>query len=135
MKFAALIIALAACLSNGFGQCFSMAETCSKSIGNAYLLDPSFFNAEISPSDVASFRAIWLKEQTYRLAVCSSDNLSAEWMVYDENGTLLFSNTEFESATQWDFLCEHTMHVQLVVRLNKNAVQPACVAIVHGFKK
>ena len=135
MKIAALIIAFLMILPSGFSQCTSLAESCSKSISSGYIVDPHFFSAQISSGDVASFRAIWLKDQTYRLAVCTSDNLPADWMVYDENGTLLFSNSEFESATQWDFLCEHTMHVQLVVRLNKDAIQPACVALIHGFKK
>jgi hypothetical protein len=135
MKVAALIIALAAFNLCGFCQCAAIAESCSASMGEAFLVDPHFFSSDISPSDVATFSAIWLKDQTYRLSVCTSDNLPADWMVYDENGKLLFANSEFEATTQWDFLCDYTMHVQLVIRLNKQAVQPACVALIHGYKK
>ncbi len=135
MKIAALILAFAASTFCSFGQCAAVAETCAKAIGDAYLVDPHFFSAEIGPRDVASFRAVWLKGHTYRLNVCTSDNQPAEWMVYDEKGTLLFANNEFQSAVQWDFLCDQTMQVQLVIKLHTNAVQPACVSVIHGFKK
>jgi hypothetical protein len=135
MKLAALIIAFASAIPSGFGQCYAVADDCAKAIGDAYLVDPNYFLSEIGPQDVATFRAIWLKGHTYRIAVCTSDGQPAEWMVYDEEGTLLFNNNEFESAVQWDFLCEHTMHVQLVAKPNKNMTQAGCIAIVHGFKK
>lgn len=135
MKRLALFLACAASALVGLGQCPQLAESCAKSIGDAYLVDPNFFSAEIGPRDIASFRAVWLKGHTYRLNVCTSDNQPAQWMVYDEKGTLLFANNEFQSAVQWDFLCDQTMHVQLVVKLHSNAVQPACVTVVHGFKK
>lgn len=135
MNRLAFIIAFVSAIPFGFGQCSAVAEGCSKTIGDAYLVDPNYFLSEIGPQDVATFRAIWLKGNTYRIAVCTADGLAAEWMVYDEEGTLLFNNSEFESASQWDFLCEHTMHVQLVARPNKKTLQHGCIAIVHGFKK
>lgn len=135
MNRIAFIIAFVSFIPLGFGQCSSVAESCSKAIGDAYLVGPNYFLSEIGPQDVATFRAIWLKGHTYRIAVCTADGLPAEWMVYDEEGTVLFNNSEFESASQWDFLCEHTMHVQLAARPNKNTPKAGCIAIVHGFKK
>jgi hypothetical protein len=135
MKIAMLISSLCLYLGSALGQCNGLSDRCAKSIGKQYIVDPNFFEAELNPQDVASFRSVWLKGNTYRLSVCASNNQPCAVMVYDEAGNLLYDNSLYEQAQSWDFFPENTMHVQVIVRPSAQTTSRSCVSVITSFKK
>jgi len=130
-----LLLALCLGLCTTYGQCDALSEACAKSISKQFIVDPNFFQTELNPQDLASIRAVWLKGNTYRLSICGSDTKPYIIMVYDEQGQLLFDNTQFDRAQVWDFFPENTMHVQVIIRPNEQSVDRSCVSVLTAFKK
>ena len=76
----------------------------------------------------------------YRVAVCGEDKLKdIEFIVFDANKNVLYSNKTANFARTWDFKLQSSQQLKLVVKVptfNKSGDSPAsgCVAIMFGFK-
>jgi hypothetical protein len=135
MTKALLIAAIWVSSSYAHAQCEVLSDDCAKTMVKQFIVDPNFFQAELNPKDEASFRAVWLKGNTYRLNVCNADGSACAVMVYDEEGALLYDNQQFEQAQTWDFFAENTMQVSIAIRLHEQCKAKSCVSAITAFKK
>jgi len=70
------------------------------------------------------------------MAACSgSSDGNLVFKILDQDGNLLFSNSEYSNAPYWDFVIENTMTVKVEAMLDQSRLSSGCAVLVIGFKK
>jgi hypothetical protein len=116
-------------------QCEYSPSSANQLLGENFITDPNFLEAEVAPLDSLLFEALWLGNNTYRIATNNSEKEKLNIKLFDENNNLLFDNSEFGLPDAWTFFVENSMKVNCVVRRIESARQPNCITILTGFKK
>ena len=120
----------------GFSQCDSLAGQCEKHITDNYISDGQAYRALLTGTENAEFKTTLFGGNTYRMAACSgSSDGNLVFKILDQDGNLLFSNSEYSNAPYWDFVIENTMTVKVEAMLDQSRLSSGCAVLVIGFKK
>ncbi len=132
-----LLIAIGIFLhQNTSAQCDSVAIACQNFISEHYISDGQVYRSLLSGDDVAEFQTTLFAGNTYRIAVCSgTDDTNLIFRLSDQERNMLFSNTDYNKESYWDFYVENTMPVTVEVMLDNSRNESGCAVVVIGFKK
>jgi hypothetical protein len=121
-------------------QCKTFAKkVCIPELG-AYTHDGNYHAAILVEGEEAELYKTFYSDMEYRVSVCGEDKLKdIEFIVFDANKNVLYSNKTANYAKTWDFKLQSSQQLKLVVKVpafNKSGDSPAsgCVAIMFGFK-
>jgi len=121
-------------------QCKAFAKkVCIPELG-AYTHDGNYHAAILVEGEEAELYKTFYSDMEYRVSVCGEDKLKdIEFIVFDANKNVLYSNKTANYAKTWDFKLQSSQQLKLVVKVpafNKSGDSPAsgCVAIMFGFK-
>jgi hypothetical protein len=122
-------------LTNGWSQCVESLRAAEAALGKSFIANPQFHEAILSKSDSLTFESVWLANNTYRIATSASEEEQIDIRLFDQNNQLIFSGSEFNYPSKWDFFIENSMTVKCVVRPVQVPATPFCLTILTGFKK
>ncbi len=117
-------------------QCDTIATACQNFITQHYISDGQVYRSLLSGDDVAEFQTTLFGGNTYRVAVCSGiSDSNLIFRLSDQERNMLFSNTDYDKESYWDFYVENTMSVTIEVLLDNTRKDSGCAVVVIGFKK
>ena len=122
-------------LSSAWSQCEESLHSAEAALGKSFIVNPQFNSAVLSVNDSLTFESVWLANNTYRIATSAQENEQVEIQLFDQNNQLIFSGSEFNYPSKWDFFIENSMTVKCVVRPVKMNATPCCLTVLTGFKK
>ncbi len=134
-----LTVVLLACLpSKAEGQCKSFARHLCRPVLENFRHDGNYHAAVLEQGEEAELYKTFFAGQTYRIAVCGTEDLpDIEFSILDNQRNELYNNRTNDYSNTWDFRMEASQ--QLMVRIkvppdppgNKSAA--GCVAILFGI--
>ncbi len=131
-----LTVLLGAAMAQAQTLCEPIADRCEQYISQEYIPDGQFYRALLQGDEVAEFGVTLFGGTTYRIAACSGDREGIlMFSVYDQDHTLLFSNSEFENAPYWDLVVANTVDVTIEATLDPSKAGSGCAVLLMGFKK
>ncbi|MEO0405283.1 MAG: hypothetical protein AAF193_10460 [Bacteroidota bacterium] len=117
-------------------QCDTIATFCEHNLSQEYISDGQFYRALLYNDQVAEFETTFFGGSTYRIAACSgTEDGNLIFKIYDNEGNLLFSNSEYSNAPYWDFVVESTMQCKIEAKLDSNRQTSGCAVLLIGFKQ
>jgi hypothetical protein len=122
-------------LVSGWSQCEESIHAAEVSLGKSYIANPQFNSGIVSAGDSLIFESVWLANNTYRIATSAGEQEQIDIRLFDQNNNLIFSGSEFNYPTKWDFFIENSMTVRCVVRPIQLSATPYCLTVLTGFKK
>lgn len=120
-------------------QCKGFAKKICKAELTPYIHDGNYHAAILTVGEEAELYKTFYSDTDYRIAVCGSVNLpDIEFRVIDSDKNVLYSNTDREYSTTWDFRLESSQQLKIVVKVPVKEGLPeditsGCVAIMFGF--
>jgi hypothetical protein len=122
-------------MTNGWSQCEESLNSAEAALGKSFIVNPQFNSAVLSVSDSLTFESVWLANNTYRIATSAGEKEQIDIRLFDQNNQLIFSGSEFNYPSKWDFFIENSMTIKCVVRPVQVASTPFCITVLTGFKK
>ena len=122
-------------LVNGWSQCEESIQAAESALGKSYIANPQFNAGMLLAGDSLTFESVWLANNTYRIATSAGEKELIDIRLFDQNNQLIFSGSEFNYPTKWDFFIENSMNIRCVVRAIEVPATPFCLAVLTGFKK
>ena len=100
-------------------QCKAFAKkVCIPELG-AYTHDGNYHAAILVEGEEAELYKTFYSDMEYRVAVCGEDKLpDVEFIVFDANKNVLYSNKKANYAKTWDFKLQSSQQLKLVVKVN-----------------
>lgn len=142
--FALLFIATAFLFGNDAKAqvtCDSVAGICAdylkENTGNSiFISDGQVYRAFLQDEESAEFTTTFFGGSTYRLAVAAGQRKDyVIFELYDQQGTLLFTNASHNNAHYWDFRVTSTMECKIVTKLDPEKKSTGCAIMLMGFQK
>ncbi len=122
-----------------FAQCKSFTnETVVPALGD-YLLTGKYHALKLSEGEeILIFKTI-NRGINYRFVVMSDDNIpQPQFMIIDWENNLIFDNTEHGNTNSYDYVCQKTQRIKIVIKVPRSTEQPqineGCVSLVMGIK-
>ena len=118
-----------------FAQCDIANDRCVEYLEQEFISDGQNYRALLVEDEVAEFTTTFYAGVQYRIAACSGDSDGIlEFRVYDQNRTLLFDNSDYETSPYWNFVSENNMDCIIEASLNTEKAESGCAVILLGFK-
>ncbi len=138
IKYILPILLLAPLLSNA--QCRSFTKKKCLPMLDGYVQSDNFNSAQLIPGDEAELLLTFYSGKEYRLLICGHPVLGQlEFEVLDTDEELIYSNTDGEDKSIFDFKVATTQQLIVRVRVPENKlanslVHEACCTIMTAFK-
>jgi len=116
-------------------QCSESLRMAESALGEQYIAIPQHVETLIKPGDTLSFEAVWLANNTYRIATSQIENQNIEIILFDEKKNLIFNSSEFNYPRAWDFFVEQSLRITCIVRCLSASNEQQCLTVLTGFKK
>ena len=128
--------------SISFAQCDTIANTCVKHLGKAFISDGQEYRALLIGTEIAEYTTTFYGGSTYRIAACSRfTDGDLSFSLYDSEHRLLFTNTNYKNSPWWDFKFASTINGTVEAQLSASAPKEegedmanGCAVILIGFK-
>ena len=135
MKSLQLIILILFASVRMAAQCDESEAAAKLLLGDLFIADPNFLQAQVAAEDSLVFETLWLGNNTYRVAASSTEKEKISIKLFDENNNLVFDNSAFNYPIAWTFFLEHSMKVRGVVKRAEGTGRPTCITVITGFRK
>jgi hypothetical protein len=118
-------------------QCDTIAKATAKYIVPPFVSDGQSYRALLMSGQTAEFHATLYAGTTYRIASSSAaGDGSILFSIYDQDRNLIFSNSQHNNATYWDFKVTTTVDVVIEANLNpQSGKDSGCAVLLIGFKQ
>ncbi len=121
-------------LSNA--QLDSTLNLCKSKLVLPFVTDGQTYTALLNGDEVAEFHATFYGESTYRIVGYSgSSEGNLLFSVYDRERNLLFSNTDYDNVSFWDFEFDYSMDCIIEARLDSKNVSSGFAVLLIGFQQ
>ena len=107
---------------------------CMEQIDNGFIHNSQPMKALLTGTEVAEFRATLFEGNIYRIATCSPTNKKIWFSIYDTNNNLLFSTTQYDYSSCWDFKMEGNMECKIEAGLMPGSGSSGMAVLLIGFK-
>lgn len=107
---------------------------CFLEIQNGFVHNSQPMKALLTGSEVAEFRTTLFEGNIYRIATCSPNDKKIWFSVYDTNNNLLFSSTQQNFSSSWDFRMEGNMECVIEAGLMPGKGDSGMALVLIGFK-
>jgi hypothetical protein len=112
-------------------------KDCKNLLGKNYISDEQEYRAEFNSENKAYFHATFFRNTNYRIAACNDGKGPVKFTVIDHQKNMIFSNSDYNYASSWDFFFENTVDCIIIVErteeFDKSNNRTALLLI--GFKK
>jgi len=116
-------------------QCDEANKRCIDHLEEEFISDGQNYRALLVEDEVAEFTTTFYAGVKYRIAACSgaSDGI-LKFRVYDQNRTILFDNSDYETSPYWNFVSESNIDCIIEASLDQEKAESGCAVILLGFK-
>ena len=108
---------------------------CDKYITADYINDPQYYATPLNYGETKQFTITFIGGNIYRLAVASSTENNVQFLIYDQENNILFSNADFSYSPYWDFDVPSTLECTIKVSLVSTQMLEDFASICIGFKQ
>jgi len=116
-------------------QCETANNRCVEHLEQEFISDGQNYRALLVEDEVAEFTTTFYGGVKYRIAACSGDQDGIlNFRVYDQNRTILYDNTDYETSPYWNFISETNIDCIIEASLNVDKAESGCAVILLGFK-
>ena len=136
LLYIALIFCGMIAANNVLAQCDSTSSMCQSHLGTKYISDGQSYKALLVGDEVAEFSTTFFGGSSYRIAGCSGNSDgNLVWSMYDQEGTLLYTNNDYRNTPYWDFDFVSTIDVTIEAQLSSLGDGSGCAVLIIGFKR
>jgi hypothetical protein len=140
LLFLFLALLLAGLPGTAQGQCKAFARRICKTDLDRFTHDGNYHAAVITQGEEAELYKTFYANQTYRITVCGSDELSEiEFRVMDNQRNVLYDNRSRNYSRTWDFRLDSSQQLMVLVAVpsarSGSEPQSGCVAILFGVSE
>ncbi len=107
---------------------------CFLKVQDGFVHNSQPMKALLTGTEVAEFRATLFEGNVYRIATCSPGDQKIWFSVYDTNNNLLFSSTQQNFSSSWDFKMEGNMECIIEAGLMPGSGDSGMALVLVGFK-
>ncbi len=107
---------------------------CFLTVQKGFVHNSQPMKALLTGSEVAEFRTTLFEGNIYRIATCSPTDKKIWFSVYDTNNNLLFSSTQQNYSSSWDFKMEGNMECIIEAGLMPGSGDSGMALVLIGFK-
>ncbi len=137
LVFVFLLALLAALPGKAEGQCKAFARRICRLDLDRFTHDGNYHAAVLTQGEEAELYKTFYANQTYRIAVCGSDELpEIEFMVMDNQRNVLYNNRAGNYSKYWDFRLDSSQQLMVLVKVPSASAgrEPlsGCVSILFG---
>ncbi len=114
----------------------TLTARCSNFFTDEFISDGQHYSAKLKDQEPASFQTTFFSGNTYRLAIDTDiKGVDLIFELFDNEKNLLFSNSEHQLTSYWDFKFNSTIDcvVEVKVRSDKKFNQGLIILLI-GFK-
>jgi hypothetical protein len=131
-----LIFAIVSLLpASMWGQCAETLQIAERALGANFIEIPQHLEGSVKTGETLSFEAVWLANNTYRIATSQAENQKIEVIILDDKKNPIFNSAEFNYPQVWDFYVEYSQRISCFVRYVSDSNEPHCLTVLTGFKK
>jgi hypothetical protein len=116
-------------------QCDDIARSSEQFFPNEYISDGQTYRALLIDDQTAEFSSVFFGGSTYRLSAYTGIEKGIIFRVLDQNRNVLFSSSDFDKVTYWDFEIENTLHCTIEAQLDPTVQNSGCAVLLIGFKE
>jgi hypothetical protein len=133
-KYTVILLTVVFILS---GHSIPNQKDCKKLLGKNFISDEQEYRAEFNSENKAFFHATFFRNTTYRIAACYDESAIVKFTVSDHQGNIIFTNSDYNHASYWDFFFENTVDCIVTVELTKESVKTnkRTALLLIGFKE
>lgn len=120
-------------------ECDSLANICYSYLmtdtKKAFISDGQVYQAFVGAEESATFKVTLYGGTTYRIAATAGTK--DDYVIFellDPNGTVLFSNAEYDNHPYWDFKVDHTIDCTISAGLDVDKKVSGCLVLLIGFQ-
>lgn len=125
-----------AMLSNSFGQADTLIQVCSQYMVPPYISDGQQYQTILNEDETAEFHTTFFGGSTYRIVGCSGlSEGNLEFVVYDRDKNVLFTNSTQENAPYWDLKINSTIDCTIEAKIDSKTVSSGFAIMLIGFKQ
>ncbi len=107
-----------------------------KNMNKVFISDGQIYQAFINEEEFAEWETTLYGGSKYRIAASAgTDDNYLIIEILDENRNVLFSNSNHNNSTHWDFIVENTIDCKIVTKLDLNKKLSGCTLMMIGFEK
>jgi hypothetical protein len=137
LVFVFLLVLLAGLPGKAEGQCKAFARRICRLDLERFTHDGNYHAAVLTQGEEAELYKTFYANQTYRIAVCGSDELpEIEFMVMDNQRNVLYNNRAGNYSKYWDFRLDSSQQLMVLVKVPSAPAggKPlsGCVSILFG---
>ena len=117
-------------------QCEEQIEQATKLLTDQFISDGQVYRALVYDDQLAEFDVTLYGGATYRIAAVTGNREGMlQFSLIDEENHVLFTNSEFENASYWDFKINSTLNCTLEAKLDLEQTKSGCAVILIGFER
>jgi hypothetical protein len=140
LVFIFLLVLMAGLPDKAEGQCKAFARRICRLDLDRFTHDGNYHAAVLTQGEEAELYKTFYANQTYRIAVCGSDELpDIEFMVMDNQRNVLYNNRTGNYSKSWDFRLDSSQQLMVLVKVPSASAggEPTsgCVSILFGVSE
>lgn len=119
------------------GHSIPNPKDCKNILGKDFISDEQEYRAEFDSENKAYFHSTFFRNTTYRVVACFDDSSVVKFTVTDHQKNMIFSNSDYNYTSSWDFFFENTVDCIITLELTKESVKTnkGTALLLIGFKK
>lgn len=135
-----LMVLLAGLPGKAEGQCKTFARRICRLDLDRFTHDGNYHAAVLTQGEEAELYKTFYANQTYRIAICGSDELpEIEFTIMDNQRNILYNNRTGNYSRTWDFRLDSSQQLMVLVKVPSARAggEPSsgCVAILFGVSE
>lgn len=112
----------------------TLFNTCLEQLKSPFIASGQPFKAFLTGTEVAEFHTTFFKGGLYRIVTSSHENNNVIFSIYDKERNLLFSNSNYDAASYWDFKIEGSIECIVEAKLNEEVSTSGIALMMIGFR-
>jgi hypothetical protein len=112
-------------------------KDCKNLLDKEFISNEQEYRAEFNSENKAYFHATFFRNSTYRITACNNESDVVKFSVADHEGNMIFSNSDYDFISFWDFFFENTVDCIITVERTEETVKTVkgTALLLIGFKK
>lgn len=114
---------------------FAQNISCDTYMTEEYISDGQYYNTPIKNGETKSFKVTFQAGNIYRVVACAEQSKFLIFKLIDQEGNILFNNTDFKNSPYWDFQIKNTMEYTIILYLNNPTISIDNAIVIIGYKQ
>ena len=114
---------------------FAQNIPCEKYMTKDFISDGQYYNTPIKTGEVKTFKLTLQGGNTYRIVACAELSPYINFKLIDQDGNVLFKNTDYNNAPYWDFQIKNTIECTINLYINNPNITIDNAIVIIGYKQ